>query len=163
MGQDVIIREARPDELAEIERLVQTAYQQFQQLMPETAWVGWMASIAEAVHSSAGELLVAVHEGRIAGVVQFYPDAAASHQGHWPPRTGSLRILAVSPQFRGRGYGTLLTQECLCRARDRGISTIFLYTGKFMLAARHIYEKLGFQRAPEFDGDPGPMAYRFDL
>jgi hypothetical protein len=32
-----------------------------------------------------------------------------------------------------------------------------------MTAARQLYEKLGFQRAPEFDRDPGPIAYRLDL
>jgi len=64
---------------------------------------------------------------------------------------------------RGRGYGQLLTQACLKRARERKIPTIFLYTGTFMAAARHLYEKLSFKRAPEFDRDPGPIAYRLDL
>ena len=32
-----------------------------------------------------------------------------------------------------------------------------------MAAARQLYEKLGFKRAPEFDRDPGPIAYRLDL
>jgi hypothetical protein len=32
-----------------------------------------------------------------------------------------------------------------------------------MQAARHIYESLGFKRAPEFDKDPGPIAYRLVL
>ena len=44
-----------------------------------------------------------------------------------------------------------------------GLSAIYLFTGEFMHAARHIYEKLGFQRAPEFDLHPGPIAYRLDL
>jgi RimJ/RimL family protein N-acetyltransferase len=32
-----------------------------------------------------------------------------------------------------------------------------------MHAARHIYEKLGFKRVPEFDRDPGPIAYRLEM
>ena len=71
----------------------------------------------------------------------------------------------MRPEARGRGLGTRLTQECLRRARDLKIPTIYLYTGRFMLAAQQIYEKLGFQRAPEFDPpeEPGPIAYRVDL
>jgi ribosomal protein S18 acetylase RimI-like enzyme len=57
----------------------------------------------------------------------------------------------------------LLAKECVRRARELRVSTIYLYTGPFMAAARHIYEKLGFKRAPEFDKDPGPIAYRLDL
>jgi hypothetical protein len=32
-----------------------------------------------------------------------------------------------------------------------------------MAAARQLYEKLAFKRAPEFDRDPGLSAYRLDL
>ncbi len=69
----------------------------------------------------------------------------------------------MAPASRGRGYGVRLTQACLDRARELGVPTVFLYTGTFMTAARHLYEKLGFQRALEFDRDPGPIAYRLDL
>lgn len=157
------IREARKDELPEIETLVKTAYQEFQGLMPEAIWKRWMANVSEALHASGGIVLVAETGGRIAGAVTFYPDAGQAHQGHWPAGAGAIRLLGVRPGSRGKGYGALLTQECLRRARELKISTIFLYTGTFMAAAQHLYEKLGFQRAPEFDGDPGPIAYKLEL
>jgi ribosomal protein S18 acetylase RimI-like enzyme len=69
----------------------------------------------------------------------------------------------VEPGSRGQGLGTRLTEECLRRARELKIPTIFLYTGEFMRAARNIYERLGFQRTPEFDRETGPIAYRLDL
>jgi ribosomal protein S18 acetylase RimI-like enzyme len=108
-------------------------------------------------------LLVLEHRGKIAGAVKFYPDAAQSHQGQWPSGSASIRLLAVHPSNRGRGFGRLLTEACLQRARELSIPTIFLYTGTFMTAAQHLYEKLGFTRAPEFDRDPGPIAYRLEL
>ena len=88
---------------------------------------------------------------------------AQSHLGQWPGGVASIRLLAVQPGSRGRGYGRLLTQACLNRARELQIHSIFLFTGTFMAAARRLYEKLGFKRAPEFDRDPGPIAYRLDL
>ena len=163
MEQAIKIREAGPEELDEVENLVKAAYREFQPLMPAAAWNGWMDNIRETIHSPDGVLLVAEDQGRIEAAVKFYPDAGQAHQGQWPAGAASIRLLAVRPASRGRGYGRLLTQACLKRARTLVIPTIFLYTGTFMAAARQLYEKLGFKRAPEFDRDPGPIAYRLDL
>jgi N-acetylglutamate synthase-like GNAT family acetyltransferase len=163
MTQEIQIREAGTGELAAVENLVKTAYREFQPLMPEAAWERWMDNISETLLAREGMMLVAERQGRIEGAVKFYPDAAQARQGQWPAGAGLIRVLAVSPDSRGRGYGIRLTQACLKRARDLKIPTIFLYTGTFMAAARHIYEKLGFKRAKKFDRDPGPIAYRLDL
>jgi ribosomal protein S18 acetylase RimI-like enzyme len=163
MRQDIPIREAGAEEWQEVEDLVKTVYREFQTLMSAAAWAGWMDSISEAIHSADGVLLVAGDPGRIEGAVKFYPDAGQAHQGDWPPGAASIRLLAVDPASRGLGYGVRLTQACLDRARKLGVHTVFLYTGAFMAAARHLYEKLGFRRALEFDRDPGPIAYRLDL
>jgi ribosomal protein S18 acetylase RimI-like enzyme len=163
MTQATNIREAGAAERAEIEKLVKTAYREFQPLMPAAAWNKWMDNIRETIQAPEGVLLVAGDQGRIQGAVKFYPDAAQAHQGQWPAGAASIRLLAVAPASRGRGYGRVLTQACLQRARELSIPTIFLYTGTFMAAARQLYEQLGFKRAPEFDRDPGPIAYRLDL
>ena len=163
MEQAIKIRQAGAEELDEVENLVKTAYREFQPLMPAAAWDRWMDNIRETIQAPEGVLMVAGDQGRIEGAVKFYPDAAQAHQGQWPAGAASIRLLAVAPASRGRGYGRLLTQACLDRARELAIPTIFLYTGTFMTAARQLYEKLGFKRTPEFDRDPGPIAYRFDL
>jgi ribosomal protein S18 acetylase RimI-like enzyme len=165
MDNQILIREAGAGELEAIEALVKGAYREYRELVPEEGWERWMASISQAIHSGSGQLLVAGAAGAIQGAVQFFPDARLSGQGRWPPGSGTIRLLAVRPESRGLGLGARLTQECLRRARKLKISTIYLYTGRFMLAAQHIYEKLGFKRAPEWDPprEPGPIAYRLDL
>ena len=163
MTQAIEIREAGAEELDEVENLVKAAYREFQPLMPAAAWDRWMDNISETIQAPDGVVLVAETRGRIQGAVKFYPDAGQAHQGDWPAGAASIRLLAVSPAQRGKGYGRLLTQACIERARELSISTIFLYTGTFMAAARQLYEKLGFKRAREFDRDPGPIAYRLDL
>jgi ribosomal protein S18 acetylase RimI-like enzyme len=163
MAQAIHIREASRDELQEIESLVKGAYREFQPLMPAAAWRRWMDNIGEAMHAPQGLVLVLEHQGRIEAAVKLYPDASQAHPGPWPAGAGSIRMLAVRPGSRSQGYGRRLTQACLDRARELKIHTIFLYTGTFMTTARHLYEKLGFQRAPEFDRAPGPIAYRLDL
>ena len=163
MKEDLLIREAVPGDLPVVQDLVQAAYQEFKPLMPEIAWGKWLASIEAAMGSPAGLLLVAEAGGQVQGVVKFFHEASQAAMGEWPQGAALIRILAVWPRTRGKGYGTRLTEECLRRARSRQIPTIFLYTGRFMLAAQHIYEKLGFRRVPELDRDPGPIAYRLDL
>jgi ribosomal protein S18 acetylase RimI-like enzyme len=161
--QGIQIREARVEELDEVEALVKAAYREFRPLMPEGVWERWMDNIREIIRAPEGVLLVAEHRGGIQGAVKFYPDASQAHQGQWPAGAGAIRMLAVRPYSRGQGYGVRLTQACLQRARELKIGTIFLYTGTFMATARRLYEKLGFKRTPEFDHVPGPIAYRLDL
>jgi ribosomal protein S18 acetylase RimI-like enzyme len=163
MTQAITIRPAGAAELDEVENLVKAAYREFQPLMPAAAWDRWMDNISETIQAPDGVVLVAETRGRIQGAVKFYPDAGQAHQGQWPAGAASIRLLAVAPAQRGQGYGRLLTQACIGRARELAITAIFLYTGTFMAAARQLYEKLGFKRAWEFDRDPGPIAYRLDL
>lgn len=57
--------------------------------------------------------------------------------------------------------------ECIRRCRERGIKTIGLHTTDIMEVARAMYERMGFERVPEFDFHPAShivvMAYRLDL
>jgi ribosomal protein S18 acetylase RimI-like enzyme len=163
MDADVHIREGTAAEQDRVEALVKEAYREFKPLFPAEVWQAWMDNVGETVHSPAGVIIVAESAGKIQGVVKFYPEASLAAMGKWPPEAASMRILAVHPDSRGKGYGTLLARECVRRAAALKIATIYLYTGHFLQAARHIYEKLGFKRAPEFDRDPGPIAYRLDL
>ncbi len=163
MADNLIIREARPLELDAVEALVKAAYAEFRPFFQEDIWEKWMANISQTLRAAEGIVLVAAQDGRLAGAVKFYPDANESHMGHWPPGAGAIRLLAVSPRARRGGIGTRLTVECLRRARELHLPAIYLFTGTYMVAARHIYEKLGFTRAPEFDREIGPIAYRLDL
>jgi ribosomal protein S18 acetylase RimI-like enzyme len=163
MHTDLVIRQAYPEELDKAEHLVKEAYQEFRTLFPPDIWQRWLENLSKAIHSEEGILLVDESGKNLEGAVKFYPDAAQAGLGHWPQGAASMRILAVRPGSRNRGYGRLLVQECLNRAQELRLPTIYLYTGRFMQTARNLYEMMGFTRVPEFDQDPGPVAYRFDL
>jgi GNAT superfamily N-acetyltransferase len=156
MTQDIRIREAGAGEWAEVEALVEGAYREFRPLMPDGVWERWMDNLKEIIHAPEGVLLVASSRGRLEGAVKFYPDARQARQGQWPAGAASIRMLAVRPGSRGKGYGLRLTQACLHRAQELAIPTIFLYTGTFMAAARRSMKNWGLSGPRNLTGTPAP-------
>jgi ribosomal protein S18 acetylase RimI-like enzyme len=78
--------------------------------------------------------------------------------------TGALECylaeLYVIPGGRGRGVGRALTQAALATARRRGADRIEVGTSESDVAARALYESLGFSNR---EGDPnGPIMYFYE-
>lgn len=71
-----------------------------------------------------------------------------------------LAELYVVPDRRGRGLGRALMTEVLAHARDRGAGYMDLGTDETDIAARALYESLGFDR---HGGRPdGPVCYFYE-
>ncbi|MBU0725597.1 MAG: ribosomal protein S18-alanine N-acetyltransferase [Alphaproteobacteria bacterium] len=64
-----------------------------------------------------------------------------------------LLTLGVLPQFRGRGLGRLLVLDCLDRAQDRGVRSMFLEVSERNRPAQRLYQSAGFSiigRRPKY-------------
>jgi GNAT superfamily N-acetyltransferase len=163
----VTVRDAGPEDLAEVSALLGGAYAEYFDMPAEGAAAEYLANIGD-VWSRLGssELIVAEEAGRLAGAVTFFPDARGDGD-RWPEGWSAIRLLGVRPDMRGRGIGRVLTQECLRRARALGATAVGLHTTDFMAVAKAMYERMGFERVPEFDFLPGPaihvIAYKLDL
>jgi ribosomal protein S18 acetylase RimI-like enzyme len=66
-----------------------------------------------------------------------------------------------------QGVGAALMRECIHRSRARGASGLSLHTTDLMQAAKALYARMGFVRAPELDFQPAPgvliQGFRLDL
>lgn len=87
---------------------------------------------------------------RVSGTVTFMTSGSPYAQIALPGEA-EFRLLAVEPGARRGGMGQALVSACIERARGRGATALVLSTQPSMLAAHRLYERLGFQRAPERD------------
>jgi ribosomal protein S18 acetylase RimI-like enzyme len=77
--------------------------------------------------------------------------------------TSYIRMVGVHPDAGGRGIAQILTQLCIDKAKQTGEKTIMLHTAEIMYAARHIYEKFGFQKVRLLDSHYGLQYWLYEL
>ena len=87
------------------------------------------------------ELLVAVRDGAVVGVVQlsFLPEFARDGD------RAQLETMHVVAAERRRGTGRALLDEAVARARARGCGLVQLTSGTFRPEAHRVYAALGFE------------------
>ena len=61
-----------------------------------------------------------------------------------------LAKMAVRPDSRGKGYGSMLMQRCLDFARAAEAHEIMLVTNDVLSAAVALYEQAGFREVSEY-------------
>jgi GNAT superfamily N-acetyltransferase len=168
LNNELIVRDARPEELDKISVLLKEAYQQYQSMLPSDAWNYYLEDMMNVrSRFDESQLIIAEVNKQLAGAVTLYLNARSSTQEAWPRGWAGIRLLAVRPSYRKRGIGRALMEECLQRCREKGITTVGLHTTEMMYVARRLYERMDFIRAPKFDFHPRPgvvvMAYKLDL
>jgi ribosomal protein S18 acetylase RimI-like enzyme len=150
------VRDARADELQAVYDLTRRAYAEYATAMDPNSWEALSGAI-DAGLSSDQEMqrIVAVEGDTIVGSALLLPPSEDAYKGFGVRVTApEVRLVAVDPAARGRGVAHALMNECLRRARESGATEIGLHTSGSMKAAMQMYERMGFQRAPESDFQP---------
>ena len=99
-----------------------------------------LAGFVKDFDQSKSGAWVAQSSGTVLGSVFLMPDARS---------VAKLRLLYVEPSARGMGLGRRLVEECIAGARTRGYRTLTLWTNSVLIAARRIYEAVGFKLCKE--------------
>lgn len=162
---DVTIRPARADELAAVGELTVESYRANGYLEGGGPYALKLADAGPRAREA--ELLVAVDSGgALLGTVTIAPPGSPWSQVAAPDEL-EFRMLAVSPEARGRGVGEALTRRAIDRAAELGLRGVTLSSSSEMVAAHRLYERLGFYRTPDQDWKPNPevtlLTFRLDL
>ncbi len=143
-----VIRDARPEELEDVARLSVAAYREFAPAVGDDTWARMERNLSRFGGDSPDAVtVVAELDGRLVGTVE-YLRPGGKRQGlvqAVPEAEACIGRLGVDPGYRGRGIGRALTEECIRRARADGATTIGLATRDAMVAARSMYESMGFR------------------
>ncbi len=146
-----VIRLARRDELDSVAALVANAFAPFKKELSPHLFEPYLKDARDlAGRWGEANVIVVERKGRFLGTVTYYADATREGMG-WPSGLAGLRTLAVAPSVQGRGYGRMLCEWCIMRARQQGAAGLALHTAAFMSSACKLYERLGFQRCGTHD------------
>lgn len=152
----MIIRDAAEKELPYIREQRVVSYEEHAKSIPEDHWIALKHAISSKADIQPGvERIVVEIDGEIVGSVVLFPAKSNAYEGFvdeldYP----EIRMLAVAPTARGKGVASALVTECIHRAKAQGFHAIGLHTGEFMKNAMRLYERLGFERQPQFDFEP---------
>jgi putative acetyltransferase len=98
-----------------------------------------VAAMSQSYAAPRAAYFVVEQEGEIVGGAGLAPLAGADFE------VCELRKMYFLATARGQGAGTVLLRHCLRAARGFGYQICYLETLRGMDAARHLYEKAGFQ------------------
>jgi GNAT superfamily N-acetyltransferase len=164
-AHEATVRDALAGELQEVGDLTIRAFREYRALVTPQFIERYEEDIRDVSgRLGKGTVLVADLGGRLAGSATLLADGSGYGMHGWPLAWPVIRLLAVDPPARRHGIGMLLAAACVDRARTMGVPTLGLHTAPFMVAARALYESLGFERVPDYDveepGSPRALAYR---
>jgi GNAT superfamily N-acetyltransferase len=171
---ELSVRAAGDQEFEPARGVLRAAYAEYESVFPAANWVPYLQDILDLEgRADESQLLIAEILGQVVGCVSYFPPGSKaaypsdSFSERWPGDWSAIRLLAVDPQQRGNGVGRRLTDACVDQARHDNAPALGLHTTAPMAVARAMYERMGFERVPQYDFQPGPTvlveAYRLLL
>lgn len=155
----ICIRDALPSDRTAIRELTLAAYEEYAEPLGPY-WEGYKGEMLRRLeHTKPAQQIVVDDNGEIVATILLYPAGVTftapdgeQHTAEFP----EVRLLAVSPEKRNGGLGTLLMRECVERARASGAQSLMFHTTALMRAER-LYQRVGkFVRAAHFDFHMAP-------
>jgi ribosomal protein S18 acetylase RimI-like enzyme len=99
--------------------------------------------------------------GRLMGMAFLVPRGNPTKV--YSAETSYIRMVGVHPDAAGKGIAQSLTKLCIKKAKETGETMISLHSAEIMYGARHIYEKLGFQKIRLLDEHYGLKYWLYEM
>jgi GNAT superfamily N-acetyltransferase len=151
----------RPEERDDVRALLTEVYLPFEKEMVPAVYKAYMGGVTA---TDDGLTLVAVDDDTLLGTARLYVPGVAPLTSYRPLEWADpmpadwawVRSVGVRPSARGTGVGRMIMEYCAAHAGHA--TAILLHTMDFMPAAIRLYERLGYERAPEWDFRGGRRA-----
>ena len=162
MDNEYTYRAARIDDCPQLRRLAVKAYGTYAPILSAENAAALIDNLSNEARwtylVTVSKSFVCMQEQEIIGMVFLMPQGNAwdIFEAEW----SYIRTLAVDPLHKGQGIATRLMNLCITHARNTGEHFVALHTSEIMVAARHIYEKMGFAVLKEI---PARMGKRYWL
>ncbi|WP_088067182.1 GNAT family N-acetyltransferase [Gottfriedia luciferensis] len=166
--QRLIIREAKPNEIDNIKKVLVEAYEQYAAILSKEQWENYKNSIIDATdHSNTKTKLVALADNVMLGACFIYDSAEKAYGlSKLEINDPIIRLLGVSPKARGLGIATELIRASCNLSLEWGNDRIVLHTSDIMKSAIKLYERIGFKRAQQYEfmnGDTLVKSYELNI
>ncbi|GFZ76546.1 GNAT family N-acetyltransferase [Nesterenkonia alkaliphila] len=143
------IRPAQEADFGRIGELTVAAYLEGGHLGPQDTYLQHLTEVAD--RAAKARLLVAEVDGVVAGSATV-TDFDGAYAEVALPGEMEFRMLAVAPEFQGRGVARALVRHIMAEAQSRPeILGVALCSLRSMTAAHALYESEGFVRDPRRD------------
>jgi ribosomal protein S18 acetylase RimI-like enzyme len=104
---------------------------------------------------------VCEENGQLLGMAYLVPSGNPTKV--YSADTSYIRMVGVHPDAGGKGIAQALTKLCIDKAKKTGERMISLHSAEIMYDARHIYEKLGFQKIRLLDEHYGLVYWLYEM
>lgn len=143
MSEDPVFRNARPEDLPAIVRLLAdddlgSQRERYEEPLPASYYTAFEQIAADPNH----QLIVAESSGNVIGTLHLMFLPSISFQGGLRAQVESVR---VDKECRNLGIGSRMMEWTIERARQRGAHVIQLTSHLSRKDAHRFYEKLGFK------------------
>ena len=158
---EMIVRNAvEADDSIIGELLVQAYLTQFAKKLPDVSYSAErLADLRnQSARRASASVLVAELDGRIVGTLTLYPGGAPNSKA-WIAGAADLRLLAIDPEFQGRGLSGKLLDAAEALARKWGVPAICLHTRQGASGIARLYHARGYVRDEAGDLDHRPSLY----
>ena len=157
-------RKAKNQDVENLKALGLLAYSQYSEVIGEVFAAKMRKAHTNEIYSdflTKGTGFVCEFENRLVGMAFLLPHG--NPHKFFDADWAHIRYVGVHPDHERKGIGKALTRLCIEQAKDSGEKTLALHSSIFQPAAVHIYERLGFQKIKELDGDFGQTTWLFIL
>jgi ribosomal protein S18 acetylase RimI-like enzyme len=146
----MLIRRIQPHECDALARITVDAYRQINGAQPLGPYEDQLRDVEGRRLDS--EVYVALDDdATLIGGVTYVAGPHHAMAEFSDPGACGIRMLAVDPSAQGRGAGRALVEACITRAREQRRDRIILHSAPIMTLAQSLYQRMGFEPAPELD------------